>query len=241
MQAAGAFFPHGHRPHKPWVVPPDLEADSRPWARTLVDVYRHPLSWPTCIAPEGGMLLQALIRNIQPETVVEAGTALGASTIWLSSGLQANGRGALWTYDLFVPPKDPDRHDHPLFNPPFENVAQRLTDAGVRELVTMRRGDSAANIAEDAATLRERGGVQFAFIDGDHSPKGILADFAQLEPLLAVGGYLVLHDVYPDLSHQVGPRWLLDNLTEHARGRYEVCDLYLAQTNYGMTVLRRTA
>jgi cephalosporin hydroxylase len=83
------------------------------------------------------------------------------------------------------------------------------------------------------------GGVQFAFIDGDHTPAGVLRDFRALEPALATGGYVLLHDTIPAQCNHHGPRRLLDTLHENAVGRYEVCELWSAPLNYGLALLRR--
>lgn len=56
------------------------------------------------------------------------------------------------------------------------------------------------------------GGIDFAFIDGDHRFPTVLADFLELERLMAPGGVIALHDVWP-----------LDELTaapERASGFY---------------------
>src|SRR5699024_6801487 len=102
-------------------------------------------------------------------------------------------------------------------------------DSGLRDLVVLREGDSARNLAADRGEHVDAGGVQFAFIDGDHSPRGVLGDFREVEGVLQVGGYVLLHDVYPGVSSQVGPRWMLDEGMGELAGTYEQCDLYLAQ------------
>ena len=53
------------------------------------------------------------------------------------------------------------------------------------------------------------------------------------------GGYVVLHDVFPEFSGWSGPRDVVNNRGRRAAGIYQGCDLCLAPVNYGMTVLRR--
>ncbi len=237
---AGRFFPIGQ--HQPWRVPVELAENPRPFARVLTAIYSEPVSWPSSIAPEGGSLLYWLIRNIGPSRIIETGTCLGVSTIWMAAALEANGQDAtLVSYDLFVPPNDPANAHHQLFQRPKAQVDERLEASSLRHRVVLREGDSARNLAEDREDHRRAGGVQFAFIDGDHSPRGVLGDFREVEQVLQVGGFVLLHDVYPDVSSQVGPRWLLDEGMRELAGTYEQCDLYLAQVNYGMTLLRRTS
>lgn len=208
--------------------------------RVLASIYADPWSFPTSIAPEGGLLLYALIRNIRPTRTIETGTALGVSTIWISAALEANGGDAkMRTYDLFVLPKDPARAAQELFKDPKVQVERRLADAGLSHRVVLREGDSAHNLVEDRQLHVDAGGVQFAFLDGDHSPRGVLRDFQELENVLQVGGYVLLHDVFPEVCNQVGPRWVIDEGLDQLSGTYALCDIYLAQTNYGMTLLQR--
>lgn len=234
------FFPIGDP--QPWTIPPDLRDNPAPWARILTDLYTDPASWPSSIVPEGGMLLHALIRNIQPRVVVETGTCLGASTIWMASALHAlpARRGvALHTFDLFATPPEPRLATASLFQDRPRSVHARIAAAGLADLVHIHQGDSAEQLARARDHLRSLGGVQFAFIDGDHSPKGALADLQALEPVLPIGAYVVLHDVFPEVCNAVGPRWLLDNIATVSTAEYQVCDVYTAQTNYGLAVLRR--
>lgn len=234
-------FPVGA--HRPWIIPPDLRNRTEIWARTLVGVYEQNASWPASIVPEGGLLLHALVRNIQPRRIVETGTCLGMSTIWMASALQMLGdpSARLYTYDDYRDPPDSRLAASKLFQNRLEGVRGRIVEAGLGSLVEVRVGDCTKLVAEDHGIHSKAGGVQLAFIDADHSPQGAAADFRAVEPILAVGGYVVLHDVYPEIANHLGPRFVIDNLSTIARGKYEVCDLYLAQTNYGMTILRRTA
>ena len=233
------FFPIGAP--RPWVVPRDLRENPVPWARELTALYDDHASWPSSIVPEGGMFLHALVRTIQPRVIVETGTCLGASTIWMASALRAAGGTALHTFDLFCPPPDERLAASPMFQSRRAGVEARLQRAGVADIVHIHEGDSARELAAARDHLRSLGGVQLAFIDGDHSPKGALADLHALEPVLQIGGYALLHDTFPEICNHVGPRWLLDNLQSVTNARYQVCDIYTAQTNYGLALLRRTS
>ncbi|QYU68566.1 hypothetical protein J4558_27910 [Leptolyngbya sp. 15MV] len=57
--------------------------------------------------------------------------------------------------------------------------------------------------------------------------------------MLNTGGYVVLHDIFPEQCSHEGPRHLLDHVMSVAAGLYEVCEVYTAPLNYGMAVLRR--
>lgn len=45
------------------------------------------------------MLLYSLVRREQPEVVVELGTGMGVSSVWIAAALKENGHGMLYTYD----------------------------------------------------------------------------------------------------------------------------------------------
>lgn len=242
------FFPVGR--HEPWTIPADLAARDEPWARTLVGIYSDRSCWPGSIAPEAGMLLHMLVRNIRPRTIVETGTFMGVSSIWLASALRLANAGAnssegtpsapsFHAFDLFgINPGDPAGSAE-YSRERLAQVRARFEAAGVSDLIVIHQGDSAAQIRANAPALER--GVEFAYIDGDHSERGVTADLHAVELFLPVGGYVVLHDTFPEVCSQPGPRWLIDNLPRVSKFKYQVCELYTAQTNYGLAVLRRVA
>lgn len=238
------FFPVGR--HEPWVIPPDLAARPESWARTLVGIYSDRSCWPGSIAPEAGMLLHMLVRNIRPRTIVETGTFMGVSSIWLASALRlanpgedASASPAFHAFDLFgINPSDP-AGSADYSRERLAQVRARFESAGVADLIQIHQGDSAAQIRASGPALER--GVEFAYIDGDHSERGVTADLHAVEPFLPVGAYVVLHDTFPEVCSQPGPRWLIDHLASVSTFRYQVCELYTAQTNYGLAVLRRIA
>jgi predicted O-methyltransferase YrrM len=238
------FFPVGR--HEPWTTPAALAARQEPWARELVDIYSDRSCWPGSIAPEAGWLLHLLVLNIGPRTVVETGTFMGVSTIWMAGALReleatrgVKGSPALHAFDLFgINPDDP-AGSASFAEQRLAEVTSRFTAAGVDDLIEIHQGSSPVEIARSSDRLRQ--GVEFAFIDGDHTLEGVVADLRAVEPFLPVGGYVVLHDTFPEVCSQPGPRMLIDGLDRLSTYRYQVCELYTAQTNYGLAVMRRVA
>lgn len=51
------------------------------------------------VGPEVGRLLNWLVRVFQPESIVEIGTSVGYSALWMAEALQRNGMGHLWTVE----------------------------------------------------------------------------------------------------------------------------------------------
>lgn len=242
-RAPPVYFPSETNPAacRPWPIPADLEANAAAWARVLIDLYNKPASWPACVSPETGLLIHALVRNIRPSVVVETGTCHGASTIWIAAALELNGgAGVIHTFDDFRDPEDPALAARPLYRDRERQVRRRFRTSGLNHRIEIHKGDSAAGIEESRDRLTEMGGVQMAFIDGDHTARGVHRDWAATEPLLNPGGYLLLHDMWPDICNWDGPRWLADNIHSVSRARYQVCDIYTSPLNYGLCVLRRT-
>lgn len=51
------------------------------------------------VDPQVGRLLQWMVRVVEPETVVEIGTSVGYSALWMAAALQKNGKGHLWSIE----------------------------------------------------------------------------------------------------------------------------------------------
>ncbi|MCC6321454.1 MAG: class I SAM-dependent methyltransferase [Phycisphaerales bacterium] len=244
--AGRSFFPREtqRRRFKPWPVPDDLKSNPEPWARLLCELYARPASWPACVSPETGMLIHAMVRNIAPRVVVETGTCHGASTIWMAAAMpkiKSDGDPPcqIHTFDNFEPPHAEWLANMPLYRNRLQKVRRRFTRCGFESMIQIHVGDSAEGVIAERESLNRAGGVQLAFIDGDHTPAGVRRDFDAVEPCLNIGGYILLHDVFPDQCNWTGPRWLADNINTIAAGRYESCNIYTAPLNYGVTLLRR--
>jgi predicted O-methyltransferase YrrM len=244
-----------HEDHpKAWTFPTYLDA-TQPWVRTLKELYAMPLAFPASLSPPMGLFLHALVRNVRPRCVIEIGTFLGVSTLWMASALEAASddpphlplaagklHGTIHCFDDFGPiAPGPWRDASMSDRPRDEMVRDHLTRASLSHRVTLHKGDSARSVAAASRSLASES-VDLAFIDGDHSGPGAVRDFHAVEPLLATGGYIVLHDTFPEqCGDHDGPRRIINEMNSLGRGRYECCEIYTAPLNYGMAVLRRLA
>jgi predicted O-methyltransferase YrrM len=233
-----------------------------PWVGVLRDLYAWPASFPASFSPEAGLLLFSLVRNIRPRTVVEVGSFLGISTIWIAAALEAaegdpgHGpvradqlRGVVHAFDDFGPMARGPWREVEVPGSRLPIVQESLRRAGLTGRVVLHAGDSAPEIARCRELLRgsgcapgpgHTGGVDFALLDGNHTVEGVLADLHAVEPVLNVGGYILLHDTFPEqCGDHEGPRHAIDHIRTVAQGEYEVCELYTAPLNYGMALLRR--
>ncbi len=74
-----------------------------------------------------------------------------------------------------------------------------------QQRVVSIRGDSAAT--QTVARMKSALGtnaLDCLFIDGDHSLRGVTADFANYSPLVSTGGTIVIHDIVPDFKTRFG-------------------------------------
>lgn len=236
------FFPAGTtdwmpKPGDRWVVPDYLRETKSRWAKALVKLYEHPMSFPGCISPDAGNILRALVINIAPRNVMEIGSYLGASTIWISSALADTGKsGRLHSIDLFNAHKDSPWSPGESVDHPFEFVQKQLRKCRLDNFVELHKGKSAFVSPRIAKELD--GGLEFIFIDGDHSIEGFMADFDALEPFVSTGGYILLHDVFPQHCDSDGPAFLLSS-ENFPREHFELCHVYTAPLNFGFCLLRK--
>jgi len=123
------------------------------------------------VSPASGRLLRVLVTAIAPKRVLEIGTAIGFSTLWMASGLPAGGR---------IDTIDPDRSR-------TDRARRYWLRAGVTDRVRV--------INEPALRVLPRlaPGIQFAFIDAIKTE--YLAYLDALLPKMAPGGMITVDNV----------------------------------------------
>lgn len=251
---APTFFPGpvGKDQHPDrWTFPSWLRNEDVPWLKTLAELYEHPAAFPASISPEAGLLLFSLVRNIRPRNVVEVGSFMGVSTIWMAAALndigdeaQASGDaagrpGAIHAIDRFDDLPENEWRKQAITGR-RELIGSHLRSAGVHKRVELHAGTSWDVLPTLHDSLRSAGGVHLALLDGDHSAEGLRKDLIALEPVLVTGGYVIVHDTIPErCGGHVGGRHLLDHINSFAAGLYESVELYLAPLNYGLGIFRR--
>jgi predicted O-methyltransferase YrrM len=130
-----------------------------------------------------------LIRALEPRSVLEIGTHIGASTLFIGRALAANGgAGKLITVDIL----DVNRADGPwkqasLTMPP-RHLAKAVGCEPVIEFVV------SPSLAFMRATHQR---FDFIFLDGDHSARAVYQEVAAALQVLNPGGTILLHDYYP--------------------------------------------
>ena len=151
---------------------------------------------------EARALYRAALAGARLGPLVEIGTYQGKSAILLAAAARVAGR-KLVTVDHHRgseehqpgwPYHDPDLVD-PLVGQvdTLQPARRALALAGVEEEVVMVVGRS-----PEVAALWPSAGFGFVFIDGGHTDAAARADYDGWAPLVARGGVLAIHDVFPD-------------------------------------------
>ena len=123
------------------------------------------------VVPETGILLQVLAQTRGAQRIVEVGTAIGVSTLYMARALPSD--GMIVSFEI-----DPARH---------QAARGYFERAGLSDRADLRLQDARAGLAE------LDGPFDMAFIDG---VKAQYADYLdQLLPLLGPGGVLAVDNV----------------------------------------------
>jgi predicted O-methyltransferase YrrM len=121
------------------------------------------------LAPEKAVRLAELVRQAQPGVVVECGTAIGYSGLWIARELRAAGRGRLITIEI---------------NARLSREAEaNFQKAGLAEYVTLKVGDARKVVKEI------EGPIDFVLLDC--GPSNYHACFLGLEEKLRKGAVVM--------------------------------------------------
>ncbi len=125
------------------------------------------------IGPEKAKRLAELVRKHKPDVVVECGTAIGYSGLWIARELKIAGKGKLITIEI-----DAQR---------VKQAQANFDKAGLTDFVEIRTGDARK------LTSKIEGKVDFLFIDCNFS--NYEPCFAGIEDNLAPGAVVVADNV----------------------------------------------
>ena len=188
-------------------------------------IRRHALAATGFMPPdEGDALYDAALRlrssNVSGP-IVEVGSYCGRSTVWLGAaarelgtvvfavdhhrGSEENQVGWEWHDEALVDPATGRLDTLPHFR-------RTIHGAGLEDVVVAVVGESPV-VARHWTTP-----IGFLFIDGGHGVEPARADYAGWTPHVAHGGFLAIHDVFPDPA-------------DGGRPPYE--DIYLPAINSG--------
>lgn len=152
------------------------------------------------VGPDVGRLLMILTSMTLGRVAIEVGTLGGYSAIWITRGLQPDGR--LITIE-------PD-HKHADF------AQRQFEKAGLADQIDLQRGTGIEVLTQLAAEM-EPGSVDVLFLD---ATKGEYTDYFRIaRPLVALGGLVIADNVYGtgqgwiDQGHGTDEfnRWIADD------------------------------
>ncbi len=157
---------------------------------------------------EGEALLLAALRAGRtgptvgtPTTFVEIGAWCGKSSVYLGAAAEATG-AVLFSIDHHRGSEENqpgwEHHEADLVDPRLGQIdtllhwRQAISDAGLE--------GSVIGVVGDGPTVAHRWHqpLAFCFIDGGHGEEPAWADYRGWAPQVALGGWLAIHDDFPD-------------------------------------------
>ncbi|HEY3843553.1 MAG TPA: class I SAM-dependent methyltransferase [Acidimicrobiales bacterium] len=157
---------------------------------------------------EGEALLLAALRAGRaaptggtPTTFVEIGAWCGKSSVYLGAAAEATG-AVLFSVDHHRGSEENqpgwEHHEADLVDPRLGQIdtllhwRRAISDTGLEGSVIGVVGDG------PTVAARWHQPLAFCFIDGGHGEEPAWADFRGWAPKVALGGWLAIHDVFPD-------------------------------------------
>ncbi len=121
-------------------------------------------------------LLYHLVRHFRSQTILELGTSLGISTLYLHLAnpkaelVSIEGRASIW-----------------------QRANQHINQLGNRKRVRLLHGSFAERLPEVLPSLDP---LDLYFIDGDHRYEAVLANYHLAAAHLHAGSVVIVHDIY---------------------------------------------
>ena len=144
---------------------------------------------------------RATIAGAAPATLVEIGAWCGKSTVYLGAAAESTG-ATLLSIDHHRGSEENqpgwEHHEADLVDPETGRIdtlphwRRTIAGAGLESCVVGVVGDSPT-----LAALWQQP-LAFCFIDGGHGEEPAWADYRGWAPHVALGGWLAIHDVFPD-------------------------------------------
>ncbi len=120
--------------------------------------------------------LRTLVTTVKPELVVETGSFLGVSTLWIAEGLRLNGFGKVISceYDPVV----------------FAKAAEKVAASGLADWIELRN--------ESSLEMKVEGTIDLLFSDSDMPIR--TQEVARFLPQISTYGLILMHDASSHLK-----------------------------------------
>jgi len=153
-------------------------------------------------ADEGDLLYRIALERLPHGPALEVGTYCGKSAIYLGAAARELGTGTVFTVDHHRGSEENqagwEHHDPSVVDQELglmDTLGQfrkNIARAGLEDQVVAVVGQSATVAAYWQAPL------SLLFIDGGHGEEPAHADYDGWSPWVVPGGWLLIHDVFPD-------------------------------------------
>lgn len=152
------------------------------------------IDYPGNVNPGDRRALYHLVRALRPRSILEVGTHLGSSTLYMAEAMRRN-QVEGWTVEGLhtvdvVDVNDP-RHGAWTRLGGARSPREAAKALGLDGTVTFHHRDSVAFLSETELTF------DFVFLDGSHEADIVYAELQGLPDLLRPGATVLLHDFFP--------------------------------------------
>jgi predicted O-methyltransferase YrrM len=205
------------------------EFSSRPKLDSPDDVARYVQNfkgygWYRRLAPfqrmEEFVQLLNVVRERAPKRALEIGTARGGSLFAF----------AQYASELLISIDLPGGKYGNGYPEQRRRLYESFSERNSSLKIVLIAGDShSAQTQREITKLLDGKGLDFAFIDGDHSYEGVKMDFEFCLPLMANRGIIALHDI---CHHNNNPSCQVDKFWAEIKVKYPVTEI-IADTNQG--------
>jgi predicted O-methyltransferase YrrM len=120
--------------------------------------------------------LRTLVTTLKPELIVETGSFLGVSTLWMAEGMRSNGFGKIISCEF-----------DPLV---FERAKEKIAASGLAEFIELRN--------ESSLEMKVEGTIDILFSDSDMPIRE--AEVKRYLPQIRPTGLILLHDASSHLK-----------------------------------------
>lgn len=187
-------------------------------------------------------ILHSLVLAQRPAVVVEIGCHMGFSSMALASGLKFN---AETEPSAYLQKWKREYHDFQAVNkvkgklycidpkrqPHFNRRMEKFGLAEYIEFFEMPAGKV------DRSKIPE---IDFLFIDGNHDYDAVLEDFKNYFPKVKPGGYIAMHDYFPNSPTPAMPWWGPNVLGKQLKEVYGFTDNLIIDTSFsGLAIYRK--
>ena len=120
--------------------------------------------------------LRTLVTTLKPELIVETGSFLGVSTLWMAEGMRSNGFGKIISceYDAVV----------------FAKAQEKIAQSGLAEFIELRN--------ESSLEMKVEGTIDIFFSDSDMPIRE--AEVKRFLPQIRPTGLILMHDASSHLK-----------------------------------------